>query len=349
MRAIDLRLSIALAFLSPLPALSQVPVAPVDLPKVIFCSGQCYAVDEKGVRSTVTKGAVLREGQRLETGPGAYAQLKVGQGAELAVSERGRVTFDQKSVGGRDLVILDQGRIRMIAGEALGKVEKRTLELRTADGTFNLKGADIEVKKVGSAVAGSNLTYMKVNNGDASLRTGQVQVALSKDAVQGITGGKLITDRTFSLNEVALPPAQGTKPDIGPGSRLRITPAPIAGLPDKIVTLPALPTAMPPVMTTMTATTGTCLSCTTYTLSPTVYSISPTTTTSLTTTTTTTSTSTSLINTTLTTASTCLSCTSLVTTSPTTTTTTTTSPTTTTLLTTTSTSFKLTSTSLLVK
>jgi hypothetical protein len=346
MRRLDLRLSIALAFLAPLPAFSQTPVAPIDLPKVIFCSGQCYAVDEKGVRSTVTKGAVLREGQRLETGPGAYAQLKVGQGAELAVSERGRVAFDQKSVGGRDLVILDQGRIRMVAGEALGKIEKRNLELRTADGTFNVKGADIEAKKVGSAVAGSNLTYMKVNNGEASLRTGQVPVALSKDAVQGITGGKLITDRTFSLNEVALPPTQGGKPGIGPGSKLTITPSPVAGLPDRTVTLPTLtpvPTAMPPVMTTMTATTGTCLSCTTYTLSPTVSSISPTTTTSLTTTTSTTSTSTSLINSTLTTASTCLSCTSLTTTSPTTTTTTTT------LSTTTSTTFKLNSTTLLLR
>ena len=171
MRALEFRISIAFALLAPLPVLAQVALAPIDLPKVIFCSGQCFAVDDKGVRTLVTKGALLREGQRLETGPGAYAQLKVGQAAELAVSERGRVSFDQKSVGGRDLVVLDQGRIRMIAGEAMGKTATRALELRTADGTFALKGADVEVKKL--ATAGSNLTFMKVNNGNASLRSGQ--------------------------------------------------------------------------------------------------------------------------------------------------------------------------------
>jgi hypothetical protein len=267
MRAFKVRISIAFALLAPLSVLAQV-IAPIDLPKVIFCSGQCFAVDDKGVRTPVTKGALLREGQRLETGPGAYAQLKVGQAAELAVSERGRVSFDQKSVGGRDLVVLDQGRIRMIAGDAMGKTATRALELRTADGTFALKGADVEVKKL--ATAGSNLTFMKVNNGNASLRSGQSEITIPKEAVQGVTGGKVIADRTFSLNEVALPPVQGTKPAIGPGSTLTIAPAPIAG-----VTQAPFPIVVGPVATTSTLVEtqgkiiGACITCT-VTLPPTI-------------------------------------------------------------------------------
>jgi len=210
MRIPDLRLSIALAFLAPLSAWAQAQIAPIELPKLIFCSGSCFAIDDKGVRTPVSKGTLLREGQRLETGPGGYAQLKLGQGAELALSERAQVRFDQKSVGGRDLVILDQGRIRMIGGEALGKVATRALELRTSDGTFSLKGADVEVKK--GASGASNLTFMKVNNGNASLRSSQGEIAIAKETVQGVAGGKVIEGRNFSLTEVAVqpdvPPAQ---------------------------------------------------------------------------------------------------------------------------------------------
>jgi hypothetical protein len=387
MRAIELRISAAFALFAPLPVLAQVAIAPIDLPKVIFCSGQCFAVDDKGVRTPVTKGTLLREGQRLETGPGAYAQLKVGQAAELAVSERGRVSFDQKSVGGRDLVVLDQGRIRMIAGDAMGKTATRALELRTADGTFALKGADVEVKKLGTTA--SNLTFVKVNNGNASLRSGQGEITIPKEAVQGVTGGKVVADRTFSLNEVALPPTQGTKPAIGPGSTLTISPAPVAG-----VTRTPFPIVVGPVATTSTLVEiqgkiiGACLTCqvlppptipnpvlktgtvtsstttsqpalTTETLNTTLNVIlAPTTTFTTTTTspTTTTITSTSTLSTsTLSTStlstSTCLTCTSLITTSPTTTTTTTTTSSTGTLSTTklTSTTLTLSSTSLLLK
>jgi hypothetical protein len=200
MRNLDLRLSIVLAALAPLPAFAQVPVAPVDLPKVIFCSGQCFAVDDRGVRTPVNKGTLLREGQRLETGPGAYAQLKLGPAAEIALSERGQVRFDQKSVGGRDLVILDQGRLRMIGGDAMGKIATRLLELRTSDGTFSLKGADVEVKKLGTTIAP---TLMKVNAGNASLRGAQRDVVISKDVVQGVAGGKVVEGRTFSASDVA--------------------------------------------------------------------------------------------------------------------------------------------------
>ena len=108
-----------------LTTLATMPVAAQDAPRVIFCAGQCFAVDQNGIRTPAPKGTTLREGQRLETGPGAYAQLKLGPDAALGVGERAQVRFDQRSVRNRDLVILDQGRIRMVGAEAIGGFEQR--------------------------------------------------------------------------------------------------------------------------------------------------------------------------------------------------------------------------------
>src|SRR6267142_3627373 len=117
MRATFLLLPIAFTTLASMPVVAQ------EAPRVIFCTGSCFAVDQAGVRTPAPKGTMLREGQRLETGPGAYAQLKLGPDAALGVSERAQVRFDQRSVRDRDLVMLDQGRIRLLSGEALGRPE----------------------------------------------------------------------------------------------------------------------------------------------------------------------------------------------------------------------------------
>src|SRR3979490_1841810 len=104
------------AFLLPiaLTTVASMPIAAQEAPRVIFCTGQCTAVDDKGVRTPAPKGTQLRENQRLETGPGAYAQLKMGHDVALGLGERAQVRFDQKSVRGGDVVILEQGRIRML-------------------------------------------------------------------------------------------------------------------------------------------------------------------------------------------------------------------------------------------
>src|SRR5437870_10899272 len=106
MRAPFLLLPIAFTTLASMPAVAQYA------PRVIFCTGSCFAVDQNGVRTPAPKGTELREGQRLETGPGGYAQVKLSQETAFAVAERAQVRVDQKSA--RDVVILDQGRIRVV-------------------------------------------------------------------------------------------------------------------------------------------------------------------------------------------------------------------------------------------
>ena len=197
MRAPLLLLPIAFA------ALASTPVVGQEAPRVIFCAGECFTVDAAGIRTPAPKGTTLGEGQRLETGAGAYAQLKLGQDAALGVGERAQVRFDQRSVRDRDLVMLDQGRIRMVGGEAIGKAATRALELRTPDGTFALRGPDIEMRT--SQVTGRpGLTVVKVNAGDARLLNPQGGIVISKAGVQGVTAGKIVTDRPISVADVAL-------------------------------------------------------------------------------------------------------------------------------------------------
>jgi hypothetical protein len=185
------------------------PIAAQEAPRVIFCTGQCTAIDDKGVRTPAPKGTQLRENQRLETGPGAYAQLKLGHDVALGIGERAQVRFDQRSVRGGDVVILDQGRIRMLDGVTIGKPVNRTLELRTTDGRFALQGADIEVKTPARGTSGdSSLTFVKLNVGDAQLLNPQGGIAIAKDGVQGFTGGKVVTDKAISLTDVAMAPAR---------------------------------------------------------------------------------------------------------------------------------------------
>src|SRR6267378_6743073 len=184
-------------------ALASMPAAAQEAPRVIFCMGSCSAVDQNGVRTPAPKGTTLGEGQRLETGAGAYAQLKLGQDAALGVGERAQVRFDQRSVRDRDLVMLDQGRIRMVGGEAIGKAATRALELRTPDGTFVLRSPDVEMRR-SQAVGGPSLTVVKVNAGDARLLNPQGGSVISKAGVQGVTAGKIVTDRPISIADVAL-------------------------------------------------------------------------------------------------------------------------------------------------
>jgi len=228
MRTLFLLLPITLATLASMPGLAQ------EAPRVIFCTGSCFAVDQNGVRTPAPKGTTLREGQRLETGPGAYAQLKLGADAAVGVGERAQVRFDQTSVRDRDIVILDQGRIRMLGGEALGKAATRGVELRTFDGIFALRNADIEVKTPPPLAGGTDasLTVVKLNAGDARLVNPQGDIAIARDGVQGFTTGKIVTDKPISLADIALAPS---RPGIAATALLPNLPAPILPLPGPIV------------------------------------------------------------------------------------------------------------------
>jgi hypothetical protein len=208
------------------------PVAAQEMPRVLFCMGQCFGVDEAGKRVPVTKGTRLAPGLRLETGPDSYAQVKLGADTACGIGERSRVRFDHRALD-RDVVILDQGRIRLIGGEAIGRPGLRPVELHTADGKFDLKSADIEVKTLPkTADAPQAPTLVKLNIGEARLG----EVPMNKEAVQGVVGGKIL-DRAIAIGEIALPtPRREAAPvktgeSTTPAVRQPFVPLPVANLP----------------------------------------------------------------------------------------------------------------------
>lgn len=170
----------------PLLLLAALPAAAQEAPRVLFCSGACFAVDASGVRTPAPKGTELAPGQRLETGPNAYAQVRMGRNAALGIGEQARVAFQGNAIN------LDEGRVRLVGGAALGRPDAAPVELRTGDGTLVLRSPDVEVKKAPVPGTGMAQTLVKLNAGDAGLRSGQGQITLPRQNVHAIAAGKLV-------------------------------------------------------------------------------------------------------------------------------------------------------------
>ena len=258
-------------------ALAAVPAAAQEAPRVLFCAGQCFGIDAKGARIPITKGTVIAPGLKLETGPSSYLQVKLGPDNACGIGENARVRFD-RATAERDVVTLDQGRIRVIGGELIGRPVARPVELRTAEGPILLRNADIEVKTLPkSPDVPLTPTLVKLNVGDA--RIGDLPV--SKDGVQGISGGKVL-ERAIPLGEIVLPTP--VREPAAKGDSLRpvrppLLTQPVIGLPIvEARPLPA-PTVLSPAIVTPTTlaapTTSTNLS-PTNALSVNVSAISPT-------------------------------------------------------------------------
>lgn len=222
MRAPFLLLPLTLALSAPLSAMAD------EASRVLFCSGDCFAVDAEGARTPARKGTQLLPGQRLETGRGSYAQVKVGTDNAFGVGENARVRME------RNGVFLDEGRIRVV-----GSPEAKALELRTQDSTFVLRGADIEMKKSGPTGPASPV-LVKLNAGEASVSG----AALTNGGVQLVTAGSVIPGGLLPSTDIApnTPRSTGPVAQAGglPSISMPVTLTPIS------VPLPPLP-ALPPV------------------------------------------------------------------------------------------------------
>lgn len=207
-------------------AFAAFPAAAQEVPRVLFCQGQCFGVAQNGDRVPVTKGTELAPGLRLETGRNSYAQVKFGPDNACGIGENARVRFES---GERDVVVLDQGRIRMIGGELIGRPATKPVELRTTEGTIVLRSADIEVKTLPKSVNAQPM-LVKLNVGDAHIGG----LPVSKDVVQGIVGGKVL-DRVIPIGDIALAPREPTPSGPGGVAGREVKP-PLLALP--VVNLP---------------------------------------------------------------------------------------------------------------
>ena len=161
------------------------PTAAGEMARLLICVGQCVGEDGNGAPVPLGKGTAL---SWLETGPASYAQVKFGPGNACAIGENARVSFSLRD-DGRDVVVLEQGRIRMIGGELMGQSPEHSVELRTPEGTLSLRSADIEVKAVPRAQdMRPGVTLMKLNLGDARIGDQRASGAV----LYQIAGGRLV-------------------------------------------------------------------------------------------------------------------------------------------------------------
>ena len=215
------------------------PVTAQEGPRVLFCAGECVAVDAKGARTPVRKGSRLSQGQRLETGPGGYAQVKLNDAAAIGIGEQARIGFELNTV------VLDEGRVRMIGGEAFGKPIMQPIELRTTDGTLVLRGADIEAK---TGLGAATPTIVKVNAGDARLNN----VALPTQGIQEISRGRL-GEAILPVSDLAPRPRASDKPMVDRPVDIAAAPFTMPQVPvlrndraNPVVELPFRPLPVPP-------------------------------------------------------------------------------------------------------
>jgi hypothetical protein len=216
MRVSLLTVPITLALSAPLTSLAN------ETARVLFCAGDCYAVDATGARAPAPKGTPLVAGQRLETGPGSYAQVKLGNCAVFGVGEKARVRLEPNGL------MLDEGRIRVV-----GDPGSRPIELRTDDSTFVLRGVDIEMKKSGPSGPASPV-LVKLNAGDASVSG----AALTNGGLQLVTAGSVIPGEPLSGMELVRS-VQGTSS--GPVAQAGGLPGGTRPLPGRLT-----PVSLPP-------------------------------------------------------------------------------------------------------
>lgn len=218
----------------------SLPTLAQDAPRVLFCSGPCFAVDAAGTRTPVTKGSPIAPGQRLETGPGAYLQVKADR-VGLGLGENTRLRFD------RGTLILDEGRMRAVTGIGTGVV--RPPQIRTPDGDLALGSGDIEIKK--TAAPG---TLVKVNAGDAVLRSGAGEFKLPTEGVQSLQGGRFVLAPPTRGQELVVAPPRRDLPGTPAPRTPLATPVPLGPIalgPRLSIPLPPPPPApLPPLMQT---------------------------------------------------------------------------------------------------
>ena len=149
---------------------------------VQFAFGDVRIAGAAGERAA-NKGSVVLEGERVMTGAAGSAQLKMIDGAFVAVRPGTEIGFDEYKFSGKEdgsergVISLIRGGFRSITG-LIGRANRLNYTVRTPTSTVGIRGTDKEVIVIlpplpGVALPSGSLpgTYAKVNVGAAYIRT----------------------------------------------------------------------------------------------------------------------------------------------------------------------------------
>lgn len=168
---------ICVALAAVYPALAEAGVAG----RVQFVAGDVRIIDDKGVQRPMRKGQDVNEGDTVLSGPEGSAQVKMIDGAIVAVRPGTELkvidyVFDEKDSSKESASFsLIKGGLRAITG-LIGKVNKDRYKLHTPTATIGIRGTDHEPAVVlpgqNDQLAGAPPgTYDKVNVGATALTT----------------------------------------------------------------------------------------------------------------------------------------------------------------------------------
>ena len=160
---------------------------------VQFVIGDVKRISKAGVSVALTKGAEVDEGDRIVSGPGASAQIKMVDGGFIAVRPNTNMAFDTYHYAGKDdgkesaIISLLQGGFRTITG-IIGHTNKQNYLIKTETATIGIRGTDHEPMVIlppapGQAAIAPPGTYDKVNVGVAFIRTDAGSVDIQRNQV----------------------------------------------------------------------------------------------------------------------------------------------------------------------
>ena len=167
---------------------------------VQFVIGDVKLVNRAGQATALKKGAEVNEGDRIVTGDGASAQIKMVDGGFIAVRPNTDMGFDTYRYNGKEdgtenaLVSLLHGGFRTITG-IIGRTNKQNYTVKTETSTIGIRGTDHEPMVIlapppGRVAIAPPGTYDKVNVGVAFIRNESGTVDIQRNQVGYVPDAK---------------------------------------------------------------------------------------------------------------------------------------------------------------
>lgn len=186
-----------------------------EVGKLIFASGDVSIVDEDGQSRPGRQGELILPGERVVTGSGALAQVKMLDGGRVGVRPESSVTFEPPAVavaGAPTVLTLEAGDVRVLNVKLVDNLNPPEYVLKTSDGLVQLERADTIASlrpptSGGAAAPTETLLRLSAGNAVVSNKGGSVS-QVSVNQLIALTPTEL---KRGSVEVVPAPPQISTR------------------------------------------------------------------------------------------------------------------------------------------
>ncbi len=212
----------------------------IELPRLQFVMGDVQAIAKDGSLRPVEKGDTIWPGERLITGDGGMAQLRVFKQGIIALRENSDLKLDRPDIGNDFSIKLEKGIIRTVTAMAN---RAGHIQIKTPGAKISVKAGDT-LTGVGLTKKGHKETVNRVQLGEVKIKTPKLEkLALigRSVSISDVRPGIKILEKTpdrLRLTVPALPtitkkelaavitrPALSTDPKVTPGTPLPTKPS----------------------------------------------------------------------------------------------------------------------------